>query len=156
MLFKKPGNKTKVVSQAPDQKTTNCMVWLEISAGNLNRAVAFYERMLKIKLEIKFLYDRPTALFNKYETGFNGSIVEAKDHRGGSGIRPVLKVSVMHEALKAVKESGGKVIVEPFILKQKNNNGETVLGSNLIDSQMGYMSEILDSEGNGLLLYSHS
>ncbi|MGZ3931645.1 MAG: VOC family protein [Bacteroidia bacterium] len=154
MLFKSKKKNTTVQISAPP--VLNGLVWLEIPAANLKRAVSFYEKLLKIKMEFVLLYDRPTALFNKYETGFNGSIVEVKDHKGGAGIKPVLKVPVMHEALKTAKENGGQIVCEPFILKQKNSAGETVLGNNLIDRQIGYASEIRDSEGNYLMLYSHS
>lgn len=154
MLFRSRTKKADTATALPSSKSS--LVWIEIPSMNLSRAVSFYERLLKTRLELTLLYDRPTALFNKYETGFSGSIVEAKDHKGGAGIRPVLMVPVMHDALQAVRGNGGSVIAEPFILKQKNSNGETILGGNLIDRQIGYLAEICDSEGNRLMLYSHS
>jgi hypothetical protein len=58
--------------------------------------------------------------------------------------------------LTASKKTEAKVILPATLLRQKNEKGETIIGSNLIDDQLGYMAEGMDTEGNSILLYSHS
>jgi hypothetical protein len=65
-------------------------------------------------------------------------------------------IDIMLDAIENVTSYGDKVIKEPTLLRQKNKNGDIIIGTNLIDGQVGYYSEILYSEGNHLYLYSHS
>ena len=55
-----------------------------------------------------------------------------------------------------MQKHGGIVISEPTLLRQRNKNGDVIIGVNLIDNEVGYYSEIKDSENNHLYLYSHS
>jgi predicted enzyme related to lactoylglutathione lyase len=63
---------------------------------------------------------------------------------------------VIFETTNRIEKNGGKVILPSTLLRQKNEKGETIIGSNLIDDQLGYMAEGMDTEGNSILLYSHS
>ena len=134
----------------------NKIGWIEIPAQSMKRAISFYEKLLKTTLDVQILLDKPIAILNENMFGVGGCIIEKEKINGLGGIRPVLCVDIMHEAIENVENFGGKVIVSPTLLKQKNGNGDFIIGKNLIDSQVGYICEIMDSEGNGLLLYSHS
>lgn len=63
---------------------------------------------------------------------------------------------MIFETTNRIEKNGGKVILPSTLLRQKNEKGETIIGSNLIDDQLGYMAEGMDTEGNSILLYSHS
>jgi predicted enzyme related to lactoylglutathione lyase len=156
MIFKRQKNQvTKEVIDFIPKPASN-ILWLEISVGNLYRAVNFYEKLLKTSFEIRTLFDKPMALFNSHDLGIGGSLVEVENYHGSDGIKPVIYVGLIHEAIKVVKINGGRVINEPSIVKQKNQKGETVIGTNLFDNKLGYIAEIEDCEGNCLYLYSNS
>ncbi len=156
MIFRKVSEKKATVKRDEIVNRFSKLTWIEIPANNLNRAVIFYEKILKTKMDITILYDKPTGVFNKYQTGISGCIVQSTDSPAGNGIKLVFFVDVMHEAIKLATLYKGELITEPFILKQKNEIGDTIIGSNLIDNQIGYLAEIKDSEGNNIYLYSHS
>ena len=63
---------------------------------------------------------------------------------------------MIFETTNRIEKNGGKVILPSALHRQKNEKGETIIGSNLIDDQLGYMAEGMDTEGNSILLYSHS
>ena len=96
------------------------------------------------------------ALFSKEQIGIKGSLVETKNHLGSNGIKPIFYVEILNEAILKVQKHGGIVISEPTLLRQRNKNGDVIIGVNLIDNEVGYYSEIKDSENNHLYLYSHS
>ena len=132
------------------------ILWIEIPVANLDRAVKFYENMLNTKLELTVLFGTQMALFDKEVFGMKSSLIQIENHEGSNGIKPIIYVNIMNDTLEAVLEFGGKVIKEPSLLRQKNKNGDVIIGTNLIDGKIGYYAEILDSEGNHLYLYSHS
>lgn len=134
----------------------NSLVWLEIPAANFKRAVTFYEQLFNIQLEIRQVFENPMAFFTKEQLGMKGSIVESPGHVGGDGIKPIFYVNVLYVAIETVLKYGGQMIQPPMLLRQKNKEGQLVIGTNLIDHQVGYYAKVKDSEGNTLYLYSHS
>ena len=132
------------------------ILWIEIPVADLSRAASFYENLLKIKLEFRTLFDTHMALFDKEVFGMKASLVETENYTANNGIKPFIFISVMADAIERVSKFGGKVIKEPSLLRQKNKEGAIIIGTNLIDGQVGYYAEIQDSEGNHLYLYSHS
>ena len=134
----------------------NTLLWLEIPVSDFTRGLNFYEKVFDITLEVRVLYDTQMALFSKEQIGIKGSLIETKNHLGSNGIKPIFYVEILNEALLKVQKHGGVVISEPTLLRQKNKNGDTIIGVNLIDNQIGYYSEIKDSENNHIYLYSHS
>ena len=132
------------------------ILWIEIPVANLDRADKFYENVLETKLEYKTLFDTPMALFSKDTFGMKGSLIQIDNHQGSNGIKPIVYVDIMADSIENVIEFGGEVIKEPVLLRQRNKNGDILIGTNLIDGQVGYYAEILDSERNHLYLYSHS
>ena len=134
----------------------NTLLWLEIPVSDFKRAVRFYENIFEITLEIRVLFETQMALFTNEQIGIKGSLIEIKNHPGFNGIKPMFYVEILNEALEKVKKYGGVVISEPTLLRQKNKDGDVIIGANLIDNQVGYYSEIMDSEKNHIYLYSHS
>ena len=132
------------------------ILWIEIPVAELSRATRFYENLLKTKLEFKTLFDTHMALFHKDVFGMKASLVVKENYQGSNGIKPIIYIDIMSDGINIVSKFGGKVIVEPALLRQKNKNGDIIIGTNLIDGQVGYYAEIQDSEGNHCYLYSHS
>lgn len=134
----------------------NTLLWLEIPVSDFTRAVNFYEKVFNITLDVRVLYDTKMALFSKEQIGIKGSLIETKNHPGSNGIKPIFYVEILNEAILKVKKNGGDVVFEPTLLRQKNKEGDVIIGANLIDNEVGYYSEIMDSENNHIYLYSHS
>lgn len=132
------------------------IAWIEIPAQNIKRAIIFYEKILNTKLEVQIVLDKPIAVLDEKIFGVKGCIIENENFNGTGGIKLVLKVNIMYEAVENVEKLGGKIIVPSTLLKQRNSSGDLTIGKNLIDGEVGYICEITDSEGNGLFLYSHS
>ncbi len=132
------------------------ILWVEIPVSDFARAVAFYENVFETKLEIQTIFDKTIAVFDKDAFGIKASLNQVDNYTGTNGIKPFFYVNIMSDAIEAVAEFGGVVTQKPALLKQTNKNGDIIIGSNLIDNQVGYYAEIKDSEGNHLYLYSHS
>ena len=62
----------------------------------------------------------------------------------------------MADALSQVMNCEGQIIKGKTLIKQKNETGDVMINNNLIDNNIGYFAEILDSEGNKLCIYSNS
>lgn len=120
--------------------TMNPVNWFEIPANNLERAVAFYEHVLDIKLTLHDMGPLRMAWFPGTEgaTGATGSLVQAEtyepSHRGS-----MLYFSVpdIEAALKKVPQKGGKVL-----------HGKKGIG------EYGFVAHFEDSEGNRVALHS--
>lgn len=132
------------------------ILWLEIPVKDFDRALNFYQNVFETKLGLRVFYGKRVGLFSQDSFGIKVSINEVENYSGTNGIKPFFFVNVMSDALELVEENGGEVIRRPILLKQTNENGELIIGSNLIDNEVGYYAEIKDSEGNHFYLYSHS
>lgn len=132
------------------------ILWVEIPTSDFDRALKFYENVFKTSIEVRTFVNSRVGLFDKEQFGIGISINETENYVGQSGIKPFIFVNVIRDSLELVKENNGEIIMPATLLKQRNKNGDVIIGSNLIDNQMGYYAEIKDSEGNHLYLYSHS
>ena len=146
-------SKEQAIGLLPEQKSI--IVWIEIGATDVDRAVPFYENVFYINIQIRNLFNSKMGLVERNGTGPGICIIERERVDTNHSIKPTFYVRVMHEAVNKVISNGGSVITSPTILKQQNFKGETLIGSNLIDNQMGYIAEVMDTEGNALLIYSH-
>ena len=132
------------------------IVWFEIPVKNLDNPMHFYSEVLSIKLKkMKFL-DQEYCVFNKDESGVKGVLVVKENIRSGPGIILFFYVVDMSESLKSAIKLGGKILTEKTLIKQKTNEGEISITSNLIDGNVGYYSEFNDCDGNQICLYSNS
>ena len=132
------------------------ILWVEIPVSNFDRALSFYQNVFETKLALRNFYGKKVGLFNSEIFGVKASINEVENYQGTNGIKPFFFVNVMADAIDAVEENGGEIIRRPALLKQTNEQGEVIIGSNLIDNEVGYYAEIKDSEGNHIYFYSHS
>jgi predicted enzyme related to lactoylglutathione lyase len=155
MIFKKEKGKTKV-SQTVNSKQKSFLVWLEIGVADMNRAVRFYETVFKVEIEIRYLFDKKIGILHKDNQRLNICLIERENVNNLNSVKPTFFVDVIFETTKRIEKNGGKIILPSTLLRQKNEKGETIIGANLIDDQLGYMAEAMDTEGNAILLYSHS
>lgn len=132
------------------------VLWIEIPVANFDRAVTFYENVFETKLEVKHIFEKSIALFDKERFGLGLSLSQMENYVGGSNIKPFMFVTIIQDTIELVTENGGTVVMAPTLMRQRNKNGDIIIGSNLIDNQVGYYAEIKDTEGNHLYLYSHS
>lgn len=132
------------------------IVWIEIPVSNFERALNFYQNVFETKLDVREFYGKKVGLFSQESFGIKASINEQENFNGSNGTKPFFLVNVMSDALESVEENGGKIIARPILLKQTNEHGELIIGSNLIDNEVGYYAEVTDSENNHFYLYSHS
>ena len=130
------------------------IIWFEIPVKNLDRAIFFYSELLEITMEKRKLYQTEYGFFNKEKTGIGGCLVERENHVG-NGVCLFFFVTVLSDALDTALANGGKLVTPKTLLKQIDASGKTILAHNMIDNQVGYFAEILDSEGNQISLYSH-
>lgn len=130
------------------------LIWFEIPVKDIDRAILFYSQTLGVVIEKKTLHKTEYGIFNKKNTNTGGVLVE-RPEKAGMGVSLIFFVNVISDAIDSALAYGGKMITPKMILKQINEEGKTILAENLIDNQIGYFSELLDSEGNQIALYSH-
>jgi len=130
------------------------IVWFEIPVKSLDRASTFYSQLLGITINRIKLYQTEYGIFDKHKTAIGGSLKVDAD-KVGKGATLFFFVNILSDALDIAVACGGKIILEKTLLKQVDSHGKTVLAHNLIDNQVGYYAEILDSEGNQISIYSH-
>ena len=106
------------------------ILWLEIPVADIPRATTFYEKLLNTTLEFKTLVDTPMALFNKDVFGMKASLVKKENYQGSNGIKPIILIDIMADGIANVAKFGGKIIQEPTLLRQKNKNGDIIIGTN--------------------------
>ncbi|MEO8760796.1 MAG: hypothetical protein ABI388_06115 [Bacteroidia bacterium] len=130
------------------------IIWFEIPVKNLDRAIVFYSELLEAPIEKRKLYQTEYGIFDKEKTGVGGCLVEKSTHIG-NGLSVFFFVNVLSDALDTALSLGGKLVTPKTLLKHVDASGKTILAHNMIDNQVGYFAEILDSEGNQISLYSH-
>ncbi len=117
------------------------VAFFEIPASDFNRAVNFYETVLRLKFSIADCGETEQMAFFPEEAGkcpgaisFAANFNPSKD---GSLIS--LRVDDMDAALSKIKQNNGKIITPKTKIEAEN---------------MGYFSVFMDSEGNRVGLYS--
>lgn len=131
------------------------IIWFEIPVENLDRAVKFYSAMLNIPIKKQMLLDKEYGVFKKEDTGINGALVRKDNVKPGMGTILFFYVNVLSDAIQAALANGGKTITPKTLIKQVDKDGNRTIAQNLIDNQVGYFAELVDSEGNHVSLYSH-
>lgn len=121
-------------------KNVNPVCWFDIYVSNLERAKKFYESVFNIKLVDLPIEWGKQSTFPFDEQGINatGALVEKKDYVATENNTIVYFSSenCVNEEIK-VKQAGGKII------KPKMSIGE-----------FGFVSILMDTEGNTIGLYS--
>lgn len=132
------------------------LVWFEIPVTNLNRAIDFYSNALLIKVKRIMILDQEQGFLEKVDGTVSGVLIKKENYQPGQGCTLFFYVVDITEILSNVSEFNGTIITNKTLLKQKNTSGNTVITNNLIDQNVGYFAEIMDSEGNRVGLYSNS
>ena len=130
--------------------------WFEIPVVFIDRAIKFYSSILSVKIEKKLLLDTYYGVFDKKIHQIGGVLVEKKGYSPGKGTVLFFCVVDLSDVLKKAIELNGKIVIPKTLIKQTNNKGETIVATNLIDENIGYYAEIVDSEGNHVGLYANS
>ena len=128
-------------STASAKKKTfkNYVNWFEIPAINIQRAVAFYNHIYVLNMEIVESESYAMAFFPA-NGGIGGAIV------AGSGCIP-------SETGSLVYLNGGEDL-GPTLEKIEEAGGRVILPKTLINEESGYFAIFIDTEGNRLALHS--
>lgn len=113
--------------------------WFEIPVLDLKRAVAFYNKIYGIQMDINEVKDYSMAFFPA-NSGIGGALVK------GPGSTPSETGSLIY--LNAGKN------LQPILKRIESNGGRVILEKTKIDDDAGYFALFIDSEGNKLALHS--
>lgn len=119
---------------------SNPVVWFEIPVRDIERARAFYEFVLGVRLERHDMGDMLMAWFpmEADAAGAAGTLVHVAGHTPGrDGVRVYFESGDMDQALQRCAQRGGKVIMP-----------RTAIG------EYGFVAIIEDTEGNRVGLHS--
>jgi predicted enzyme related to lactoylglutathione lyase len=124
--------------------THNVVGWFEIPVTNMERAMAFYERVFDLKLTHQQMGPLEMAFFPWVDKGMGsaGSLVFAPVHYQPSAQGPLIYFTAfsgdLANELSRVEAAGGKALMP----------------KTLINEEIGYMAMFLDTEGNRVALHS--
>lgn len=123
---------------------SNMVGWFEVPVRDMERAIAFYEAVLDVKLSRNRLGPLDMAWFPSAETmpGAAGSLVQHasayQPSADGTLVYFSSRTGDLADELARVEAAGGKVL----------------LPKRQISPDVGYMALLLDSEGNRVALHS--
>jgi predicted enzyme related to lactoylglutathione lyase len=132
------------------------LVWFEIRTNDFIKSIDFYENVLNISMEIKHLHQKRVALFDASDLGMPGCIIESDKEVQGNGTVLFFKVENLSRTVEKLFEYGGTIITKPFLVKQKDMDGNEITGKNLFDDSVGYLTEVNDPDGNTIFIYASS
>jgi predicted enzyme related to lactoylglutathione lyase len=115
--------------------------WFEIPANDLDRAIAFYERVLGKKLQRQDMGDMKMAFFPYPETATGGALCQHPMSR------PAADGGVM------IYLDGGDDLADP-LGRVVAAGGAVVMPKTQITPEIGYMGFFRDTEGNVIGLHS--
>jgi hypothetical protein len=122
----------------------NMVGWFEIPVANMERAIAFYEKVFAVKLSRNQMGPLEMAWFPWVETGLGaaGSLVYHADFYKPSSDGVLIyfssQTSDLNDELARIGPAGGQVLMP----------------KKLITEEIGYMALFIDSEGNRAALHS--
>jgi uncharacterized protein len=120
-------------------KKFNPVVYFEIPATNIDRAITFYTSVFNFTFEKEVIDKNEMALFpfEDKHTGISGALSKGEIYKPTkNGVVIYFKTENIDTTLKLVTETGGK------ILYPKTYNGD-----------LGFVAEFEDSEGNRIALH---
>jgi uncharacterized protein len=116
--------------------------WFEIPVNDMERAMAFYEKVFDCKLGSHQLGPIDMAWFpwNHEMGGAGGSLVKSEGSYQPSenGVLVYFSSEDVNQELERIPKAGGKVLQ----------------GKTLITEEIGYMALFMDTEGNRIALHS--
>ncbi len=126
------------------EQKNNVVGWFELPVINMDRAIKFYQTVFGFELSRNKIGNLDMAWFPYIETGLGttGSLVYNQDcykpSSDGTLIYFTAHSGHLENELSMVEQAGGKIL-QP---------------RTLITDEIGYMTIILDSEGNRIALHS--
>jgi len=119
---------------------TNALNWFEIPVTDIERAATFYEKVFDIKLMRMDMMEMQMAAFPSRPPHSGGTLVKSPRHKpSADGLVVYLNGNPdLQLVLDRVETAGGKI----------------VLPKTLIDQNAGYMSFVIDTEGNRVGIHS--
>ncbi len=126
---------------AREQQRNSRIVWFEIPANDLNRAIQFYESIFATKLKQAKFGPETIAVFPYEPPAISGCLIQAEGLRPGHGALPSLNADPRLDAvLERVETSGGRILLPRTELPEG----------------MGCFARIEDTEGNLIGLHAVS
>lgn len=119
---------------------TNSINWFEIPTRDMDKAVAFYEKVLAVRLQREVFGGEPHAIFpvDRERKGVTGALVTSPRLTPGGGVVLYLDAADgVHASLARAKAAGAKELVP-----------HTAIGEN------GFFAVVADLEGNHVGLHS--
>lgn len=135
-LQQKAGTAMQPANNPQNNPPNNPVGYFEIPVSNMQRAIAFYERVLLTNFELTEIDGHPMALFpfDAAAPGITGALAHGNSYQPGpQGVRIYFGVTDIDATLARAVEAGGKV------LYPKTSIGEH-----------GFVAEFEDSEGNAI------
>lgn len=119
----------------------NAINWFEIPVANLDRALAFYERILAEKLPVDSSFPgMRMAMFPSQDPGIGGCLIEFEQARPhADGVRVYLNGGDNLAAILGRVEAAG---------------GTTIMPKTFLREDIGHIGMFRDSEGNIIGLHS--
>ncbi|MDI1314231.1 VOC family protein [Prosthecobacter sp.] len=117
------------------------LVWFDIPALDLDRAIQFYSAVLGREIRKEVLGGVPTGMLPTADGGQQGCVAVVKDFKpSADGIMIYFDVNGrLKEAVAAVRANGGTVQTDAHSIRQ-----------------YGFRAEVLDSEGNCIALHAET
>lgn len=125
-------------------QTFNVVGWFEIPVTDMPRAIRFYETVFGYTLHFQTVGDEEMAWFPWSEEGVgaSGSLVKHEEKYKPSANGTIVYFSSpsgdLANELERVEKAGGRLLQD----------------KTLITEEIGYMSLVLDSEGNRIAIHS--
>lgn len=134
------------------------LVWVQVPAEDLNRAVTFYTRVFGFEFFLENLNNIPHAVFKPDSKGrkpINGAIIETKGRSSEThGSILFFDATGRFEFFTyAIEANGGKILVKKTLISKKIDATSGIIPNTYIDDKPGYFAHFLDSEGNKMGLY---
>lgn len=130
---------TDIDAQNRNAQRNSRIVWFEIPATDLDRAVKFYQAILQIEVKHEQMGGEQLAVFAYQPPAISGCIIAGKDYTPGKGPLVYLNADPdLQAALDRVEAAGGKILIPRTALPPG----------------MGFFARILDTEGNQVGLHA--
>lgn len=131
------------------------ITWFEIPATDLDRAIEFYKRTLRLRIRKTDMMGTSYGVIDRPAGSIGGVIVE-KPVPAGEATVLFFYTDDISSCLERIVAAGGEIILPKTILKMKEESGNVIIANSFIDNRTGYIAKFRDSEGNIMALHSNS